>query len=105
MKSQIKSVENVDGKIKELSKNMTEVNKDIISTRDSLTKLSPEVSLIATDISALRTGITRMSRSLQTMADPPRFSCGVTGDEVKVSGVISYDECGINTNDMMNLGT
>ena len=65
MKSQIKSVENVDGKIKELSKNMTEVNKDIISTRDSLTKLSPEVSLIATDISALRTGITRMSRSLQ----------------------------------------
>ena len=41
----------------------------------------------------------------QTMADPPRFSCGVTGDEVKVSGVISYDECGINTNDMMNLGT
>ena len=65
MKSQIKSVENVDGKIKELSKNMTEVNEDIISTRDSLTKLSPEVSLIATDISALRTGITRMSRSLQ----------------------------------------
>ena len=65
MKSQIKSVENVDNKIKELSRNMTEANKDIISTQESLTKLSPEVSLIATDISALRSGITRMSRSLQ----------------------------------------
>ena len=65
MKSQIKSVENVDSKIKELSRNMTEANKDIISTQESLTKLSPEVSLIATDISALRSGITRMSRSLQ----------------------------------------
>ena len=39
------------------------------------------------------------------MADPPRFSCGVTGDEVKVSGVISYDECGVNTGNMMNTGT
>ena len=65
MKSQIKSVEGLDGKIKELSRNMTEVNNDIISTQESLTKLSPEVSLIATDISALRSGITRMSRSLQ----------------------------------------
>ena len=65
MKSQIKSVENVDGQIKELSRNVTEVNNDIISTKEAVTKLSPEVSLIATDISALRTGITRMSRSLQ----------------------------------------
>ncbi len=37
------------------------------------------------------------------VADPPRFSCGVTGDEIKVSGVIVYDECAVNANNMMNL--
>jgi hypothetical protein len=37
------------------------------------------------------------------VADPPRFSCGVTGDEIKVSGVVVYDECTVNTNKMMNL--
>jgi hypothetical protein len=37
------------------------------------------------------------------VADPPRFSCGVTGDEIKVSGVIVYDECAVNANSMMNL--
>ena len=47
-----------------------------------------QVSLIASDVSSLRSGISRMSRSVQSLADPPRFSCGVTGEEVKVSGVV-----------------
>ena len=47
-----------------------------------------QMSLIASDVSSLRSGISRMSRSLQSLADPPRFSCGVTGEEVKVSGVV-----------------
>ena len=62
-----------------------------------------------------------MSRSVQSLADPPRFSCGVTGEEVKVSGVVRlvekqkhmtrplpctrYDECAVNKDKMMNLGT
>ena len=50
------------------------------------------MSLIATDISSLRAGISRMSRSVQSLADPPRFSCGVTGEEVKVSGVVRLVE-------------
>ena len=29
----------------------------------------------------------------------------MTGDEVRVSGVISYDECGVNAGKMMNLAT
>ena len=49
-----------------------------------------QMSLIASDVSSLRSGISRMSRSLQSLADPPRFSCGVTGEEVKVSGVVRY---------------
>ena len=111
MKSQIKSVDSVEKKIRDLERNMTGVNDDIVNTKEAVTKLSPEVSLIATDISALRTGISRMSRTVQvggfpvpiyilliqsryttiifqTLSDPPRFSCGVTGDEVRVSGVI-----------------
>ena len=43
MKSQIKSVSDVDSKIKELSRNVTGVNKDISTTKDALTKLTPEV--------------------------------------------------------------
>ena len=60
MKSQIKSVPDVDTKIKELSRNVTWVNKDISATKDAV----------------------------QSLADPPRFSCGVTKEEVKVSGVV-----------------
>ena len=103
MKSQIKSVSDVDSKIKELSRNVTGFNDDISATKDAVTKLQPEVntlhtyyllshmcqvSLIASDVSSLRSGISRMSRSVQSLADPPRFSCGVTGEEVKVSGVV-----------------
>ena len=43
MKSQIKSVSDVDSKIKELSRNVTGVNNDISSTKDAVTKLTPEV--------------------------------------------------------------
>ena len=73
-----------------------------------------------------------MTRALKLISDPPRFSCGVTGEELKVemmiilemmmvvmrrmmvmmvtemvlvfqvSGVITYDECTVNFSDMMN---
>jgi hypothetical protein len=31
----------------------------------------------------------------------PRFSCAVTSDEIRVSGVIKYDLCNVNTDQMM----
>ena len=43
MKSQIKYVSDVDSKIKELSRNMTGVNEDISTTKEAVTKLTPEV--------------------------------------------------------------
>ena len=36
------------------------------------------------------------------VSDPARFSCGVTGEEIKVSGVVVYDECFVNSKNMMN---
>ena len=105
MKSQIKSVDSVDSRVRELARNMTGLSSDLATTTAAITKLQPEVSLIAADVSSVRGGITRMSRSVAALADPPRFSCGVTGDEVRVSGVISYDECAVNTDNMMNTGT
>ena len=105
MKSRLSSLERVEGRVRELGRNLTGVRDDLTSSRTQLAQLSPEVSLIATDISALRAGISRMSVTVSSMADPPRFSCGVTGEEVKVSGVIAYDECAVNTEKMMNLGT
>jgi len=105
MRSRINNIEDVEDKVRELGRNVTGVKDDVSSTKTELSKLSPEINLIATDISALRTGISRMSVTVSSLSDPPRFSCGVTGEEVKVSGVIAYDECAVNTDKMMNLGT
>ena len=105
VKSRISSLDSVEGRVRELDRNLTGVRDDMSTTQTQLAQITPEVSLIATDISALRAGISRMSVTVSSMADPPRFSCGVTGEEVKVSGVIAYDECAVNTEKMMNLGT
>eukprot|EP00090_Calanus_glacialis_P035978 TRINITY_DN6138_c0_g1_i1.p1 TRINITY_DN6138_c0_g1~~TRINITY_DN6138_c0_g1_i1.p1 ORF type:complete len:725 (-),score=193.83 TRINITY_DN6138_c0_g1_i1:220-2394(-) len=105
VKSQIKSIENIDSKIAELSKNITGVTDVVSVTRSEFSKIKPEVDLIATDITTIRNGMSRMTKAVQSIADPPRFSCGVTGDEIKVSGVITYDECTVNREKMMNAGT
>jgi chromosome segregation ATPase len=102
VKSQIKSIENIDSKIAELSKNITGVTDVVSVTRSEFSKIKPEVDLIATDITTIRNGMSRMTKAVQSIADPPRFSCGVTGDEIKVSGVITYDECTVNREKMMN---
>ena len=105
MRSKVNSIQEVEDRVRELSRNVTVMKEDVSSTKTEVSQLSPEISLIATDISALRSGISRMSVTVSGLSDPPRFSCGVTGEEVKVSGVISYDECAVNTEKMMNLGT
>ena len=102
VKSQIKSIENIDDKIGELSKNITGVTNVVSVTRREFLKIKPEVDLIATDINTIRNGMSRVTKAVQSISDPPRFSCGVTGDEIKVSGVITYDECGVNREAMMN---
>ena len=102
VKSQIKSIENIDDKIAELSKNITGVTDVVSVTRSEFSKIKPEVDLIATDINTIRNGMSRVTKAVQSISDPPRFSCGVTGDEIKVSGVITYDECGVNREAMMN---
>jgi len=105
VKSQIKSVENIDDKIAELSKNITGITDVVSVTRSEFSKIKPEVDLIATDITTIRNGMSRVTKAVRSIADPPRFSCGVTGDEIKVSGVITYDECAVNREKMMNAGT
>ena len=60
------------------------------------------MDLLATDMTSLRKRLSRMTRTVNSLSDPPRFSCGVTGDEIKVSGVITYDECNVNTDNMMD---
>jgi len=105
VKSQIKSIENIDDKIAELSKNITGVTDVVSVTRSEFSKIKPEVDLIATDINTIRNGMSRVTKAVQSISDPPRFSCGVTGDEIKVSGVITYDECGVNREAMMNTAT
>ena len=102
VKTQMKSIEELDEKIIDLSANITRIGEVVSVTRSEYSKIKPEVDLIATDISTIRNGMSRVTRAVQTISDPPRFSCGVTGDEIKVSGVITYDECTVNTNDMMN---
>merc|ERR1711892_347182 len=105
VKNQMKSIEEIDDKITELSKNITGVTDVVSVTRSEFSKIKPEVDLIATDITTIRNGMSRMTKAVQSIADPPRFSCGVTGDEIKVSGVITYDECTVNREKMMNAGT
>jgi len=105
VKSQMKSIEDLDDKITELSKNMTGVSDVVSVTQREFSKIKPEVDLISTDITTIRNGMSRMTKAVQSIADPPRFSCGVTGDEIKVSGVITYDECTVNREKMMNAGT
>jgi len=65
-------------------------------------KLRPELSILGSDMSNIRNGVARLSRAITSVTNPARFSCGVTGEEVKVSGVIVYDDCSVNIDDMMN---
>ncbi len=39
------------------------------------------------------------------MSDPPRFSCAVTSDEIRTSGVITYNICNVNTDGLMDRET
>jgi len=105
VKSQMESIDEIDVKIARLSQNMSGVTEAVTVTRREFSKIKPEVDLISTDITTIRNGMSRMSKAVQSIADPPRFSCGVTGDEIKVSGVITYDECTVNREKMMNAGT
>jgi len=105
VKTQIKSIETIDDKLDELSRNVTGVSDVVAVTRNEFSKIKPEVDLIATDITTIRNGMSRMTKAVQSISNPPRFSCGVTGDEIKVSGVITYDECNVNSEKMMNAGT
>ena len=102
VKTQIKSIETIDDKLDELSRNVTGVSDVVAVTRNEFSKIKPEVDLIATDITTIRNGMSRMTKAVQSISNPPRFSCGVTGDEIKVSGVITYDECNVNSEKMMN---
>ena len=98
----MESIDEIDVKIARLSQNMSGVTEAVTVTRREFSKIKPEVDLISTDITTIRNGMSRMSKAVQSIADPPRFSCGVTGDEIKVSGVITYDECTVNREKMMN---
>jgi len=98
LRSNIKTVGDVENEVNQLTRNMT-------SLSSAVGKLRPEVDFLATDVTSVRDGVGRVTRALKLMSDPPRFSCGVTGEELKVSGVISYDECTVNFSDMMNKGT
>jgi len=98
LRSNIKTVGDVENEVNQLARNMT-------SLSSAVGKLRPEVDFLATDVTSVRDGVGRVTRALKLMSDPPRFSCGVTGEELKVSGVISYDECTVNFSDMMNKGT
>jgi len=98
LRSNIKTVGNVEDEVNQLARNMT-------SLSTAVGKLKPEVDFLATDLTSVRDGVGRVTRALKLVSDPPRFSCGVTGEELKVSGVITYDECTVNFSDMMNKGT
>ena len=95
LRSSVKSLGTVEDEVESLTKNMTSVSTDVA-------KLRPELEFLVTDVTSVRNGVTRLTRALQLLSDPPRFSCGVTGEELKVSGVITYDECTVNYNKMMN---
>ena len=47
MKSQLKSVDSVDTRVRELARNMTGLTSDLATNTAAITKLRPEVSLIA----------------------------------------------------------
>lgn len=89
-------------KIGDLEEDFDGIDKAVTVTRAEMDQIKPEVDLIATDISSMRNKMARITGKMNSLADPPRFSCGVTGDEIKVSGVITYDECNVNSNKMMN---
>ena len=102
VRTKVKAFEDVEEEVADLAKNLTGMSSRVTLTRQEVAKLRPEVDFLVTDITSVRDGMSRMTRAMQIISDPPRFSCGVTGEELKVSGVITYDECTVNFDSMMN---
>ncbi|XP_023338151.1 GRIP and coiled-coil domain-containing protein C27D7.02c [Eurytemora carolleeae] len=95
----------VEKNVSDLLVNMTLISAVATSSHSDLETLMPGFGLIEEDISNIRNGITQLSKALESASDPARFSCGVTGEEIKVSGVVVYDECFVNSKNMMNKET
>ena len=105
LKSKFASSHEMDQRLAYLYTNITTIRTQLTTVRESLTALGPDMDLIHSDMDKFRTDVNELSTELAVMADPARFSCAVTTDEIREPGVITYSTCNVNANAMMNKNT
>ncbi|TRY70641.1 hypothetical protein TCAL_15045 [Tigriopus californicus] len=105
LKAQIVDQDSLDTRLGSLSTNITDMSRDIQKCKSEIGEVRPDVESLASDLVTFRSTVTLLASDVGGQRDPPRFSCSVTSDEIRVSGVILYNICNVNTNDFMNRET
>ena len=90
----------IDTRMQELAESVNKVVGDVDTVKRDLTLMSPEVKSVTKNVNALTQKVKEGIRN-----NMPRFSCSVTSDEIRTSGVITYNICNVNQNELMNRET
>lgn len=95
----------MDERMKRVSEDVTAVGREVSRLRRDFADTGEEMQTITAEVGAFQAGFAKMSAQMSAVADPPRFSCAVTSDEIRTSGVITYNICNVNTDGLMDRET
>ena len=105
LKAQILDTENVESRVNLLATNLTAVSSDVRQVKLDMKSVKPTVERFNKEMNTVRQSLDMLETDVAVQKDPTRFSCAVTSDEIRVSGVITYNICNVNTGDIMNRET
>ena len=105
IKTKIVDSEIIESKLEKISSNISAINEDVTSVKSVYNNLEPKVSKATQELTTFKSSIRLLAGDVSNKLDPARFSCSVTSDEIRTSGVITYNICNVNKDDLMDKDT
>ena len=92
-------------KIDELTTDVSIFQTDLNKVKTDVATIEPSLGEVKKDSAAFKSSLQVLASDMANHKDPPRFSCSVTSDEIRTSGVVTYNVCNVNHKDLMNRDT
>jgi len=91
-------LDGISGDVQAMGREVSRLKKD-------LSQMSPDVTELMRGSSEMRDTVSILSARMAASVDPPRFSCAVTSEEIRTSGVITYNACNVNVGELVDAQT